>query len=88
MAETAIKDLRLALTSIAISPKYEQERPGFMPKYEKGIEDISNYLGSKKWLMGDNALPKIKEYMSSERFISWPLHQWSATFYGEPRSAF
>ncbi|BHF70898.1 Glutathione S-transferase, mu [Sparganum proliferum] len=119
MAEAAIKDLRNGLSRIAYSPKYKEERPSFMPTFEKGIEDISNYLGEKKWLMGDNityadfflyenlcvfhvfepscfdkypnlkqyierfeALPKIKEYMASERFISWPLNGWSASFGG------
>nr|VZI25974.1 unnamed protein product [Spirometra erinaceieuropaei] len=119
MAEAAIKDLRIAFSRIAYSPNYEEERPGFMPKFEKGIEDISTYLGSKKWLIGDNityadfvlyenlcvfhvfepscfdkypnlreyierfeALPKIKQYMNSEKFISWPLNGWTASFGG------
>ncbi|BHF70892.1 Glutathione S-transferase Mu 3 [Sparganum proliferum] len=119
MAEAAIKDLRIAFSRIAYSPNYEEERPGFMPKFEKGIEDISSYLGSKKWLVGDNityadfvlyenlcafrffepsgfekylnlreyierfeALPKIKQYMNSERFIYWPLNGWMASFGG------
>ncbi|VDL98025.1 unnamed protein product [Schistocephalus solidus] len=119
MAEAAIKDLRIAFSRIAYSPAFEEERLGFKPKFEKGIEDISNYLGSKMWLMGSSityadfllyenlcvfhffepsifdkhpnlkqyverfeALPKIKQYMASTRFISWPLNGWSATFGG------
>ncbi|THD20590.1 Glutathione S-transferase [Fasciola hepatica] len=27
-------------------------------------------------------LPKIKEYMKSERFIKWPLHSWTSPFGG------
>ncbi|VDN40701.1 unnamed protein product [Dibothriocephalus latus] len=119
MAEAAIKDLRTAFGCIAYSPNYEKERPEFMPKYEKGIEDIANYLGNKKWLMGHSityvdfllyenlcvfqifepstfkkhpnlkqyverfeALSKIKAYLASKRFISWPLNGWSASFGG------
>ncbi|VDK40393.1 unnamed protein product [Dibothriocephalus latus] len=119
MAEAAIKDLRSAYARVVYSPQYEQEKLTFMPQFEKGIEDISNYLGSNKWLVGDNityadfflyeflcisqlfepscfkkhpnlkqyterfkALPKIKEYMATERFISWPLNGWSASFGG------
>nr|VZI54812.1 unnamed protein product [Spirometra erinaceieuropaei] len=36
----------------------------------------------KQYIERFEALPKIKEYMASERFISWPLNGWSASFGG------
>ncbi|VDM05359.1 unnamed protein product, partial [Schistocephalus solidus] len=119
MTEAAVRDLRLGLSKISYSQNYEEERPNYIPTFEIGMEEISNFLGSKIWLMGESityadfslyenlcafhsfepscfdkhpnlkqyverfeALPKIKAYMDSEQFISWPLNGWSANFGG------
>ncbi|KAL7057353.1 hypothetical protein AAHC03_019097 [Spirometra sp. Aus1] len=115
MAEATIKDLLIDFGRVCYSQHYDEERAGYMPKFKKVVEDISTFLGSKTWIMGDNityadfilyeglcvarffepscfnrhanlkqyverfeALPRIKEYMASDRFISWPLNGWEA----------
>nr|ACR61712.1 26.5 kDa glutathione transferase recombinant protein [synthetic construct] len=53
MAEGGIKDLRQGISKIALNPDYEKLRPDFMPTFFKGLETISNFLGNKKYLIGD-----------------------------------
>uniref|UniRef100_A0A0X3Q264 glutathione transferase n=2 Tax=Schistocephalus solidus TaxID=70667 RepID=A0A0X3Q264_SCHSO len=54
MTEAAVRDLRLGLSKISYSQNYEEERPNYIPTFEIGMEEISNFLGSKIWLMGES----------------------------------
>ncbi|VDN19983.1 unnamed protein product [Dibothriocephalus latus] len=87
MAEAAIKDIRIAFGRIAYSSNYITyidfllyENLCVFQMFEPST--FKKHRNLKQYIERFEALPKIKEYMATERFISWPLNGWSASFGG------
>ncbi|XP_037084259.1 glutathione S-transferase 2-like isoform X1 [Pollicipes pollicipes] len=122
MLEGVIWDLRvwLAFLCYGTEESFNQTLPAMKERVSNCFKQLSDYLGSNKWFLGDRityvdflfydvftnwhdldshlldatenlrtfrqrfeALPAIKSYMTSDRFIKWPINLPSAFWGGK-----
>ncbi|XP_028518351.1 glutathione S-transferase Mu 2-like [Exaiptasia diaphana] len=81
--ERSIVDMMAEQYFSAICPSVRNKKENkktYLNNVPKTIEAISDFLGEKNYLAGDKALPKIAEYMKSDKFMTRPINNPMAVF--------
>uniref|UniRef100_A0A8D0FYC3 Glutathione S-transferase n=1 Tax=Strix occidentalis caurina TaxID=311401 RepID=A0A8D0FYC3_STROC len=74
MLENQIMDFRMSLVMVCYNPDFEKLKPGYLEQLPGKLKLFSNFLGDRKWFVGEKALEKVAAYMKSSRFLKMPIN--------------
>ncbi|NWZ85432.1 GSTM3 transferase, partial [Poecile atricapillus] len=59
MLENQIMDFRMSLVMICYNPDFEKLKPGYLEQLPGKLKLFSNFLGDRKWFVGEKVLPGL-----------------------------